>query len=352
MPAPRPTSAGAAERVPTPRRRRARALNPRAEKRSGARGKIKKQGRASRTPGSECLALLPSGSDAVRRPPLRGARPAAECSSGRMGAMSGFGVFSVAGEPPRVGFRNGDEIVDLAAAGLGAELRGAVAERAARLRARRLGRRARPDARARRARRGAARAARARDAPPAVRGRRLRRLLLLARARDERRAAVPARRGAAPPELAPAAGRLPRPGRHGRRQRHRCRAPARPGEGGGRRRARVRAHPPARRGARARVRGRRAEPRRRAGAAGGVRRPRLRRRARERLERPRLPGVGVGAARPVPRQVVPDLDRRVGDAARAARGPPRRGAAPGASRRSRIWPAAATGRSISTSSSS
>jgi fumarylacetoacetase len=34
-------------------------------------------------------------------------------------ALTGFGVFSAAGEPPRVGFRVGDEIVDLAAAGLG-----------------------------------------------------------------------------------------------------------------------------------------------------------------------------------------------------------------------------------------
>jgi fumarylacetoacetase len=33
--------------------------------------------------------------------------------------VSGFGVFSAAGEPPRVGFLAGDEIVDLAAAGLG-----------------------------------------------------------------------------------------------------------------------------------------------------------------------------------------------------------------------------------------
>jgi len=36
--------------------------------------------------------------------------------------VQGFGVFSAAGEPPRVGFRAGTEIVDLAAAGLGAEL--------------------------------------------------------------------------------------------------------------------------------------------------------------------------------------------------------------------------------------
>src|ERR1019366_6431423 len=34
-----------------------------------------KTGRADRTPGSECLALLPPGSDAVRTLPLRGARP-------------------------------------------------------------------------------------------------------------------------------------------------------------------------------------------------------------------------------------------------------------------------------------
>jgi len=38
--------------------------------------------------------------------------------------VSGFGVFSVAGEPPRVGFLAGDEIVDLAAAGLGDHLAG------------------------------------------------------------------------------------------------------------------------------------------------------------------------------------------------------------------------------------
>jgi fumarylacetoacetase len=35
--------------------------------------------------------------------------------------VTGFGVFSAAGEPPRVGFLAGDRIVDLAAAGLGAE---------------------------------------------------------------------------------------------------------------------------------------------------------------------------------------------------------------------------------------
>jgi fumarylacetoacetase len=35
--------------------------------------------------------------------------------------VTGFGVFSAAGEPPRIGFLAGDQIVDLAAAGLGAE---------------------------------------------------------------------------------------------------------------------------------------------------------------------------------------------------------------------------------------
>ena len=75
-----------------------------------------------------------------------------------------------------------------------------------------------------------------------------------------------------------------------------------------------------------------------------VRRPRLRRRARERLERARHPGVGVPAARAVPRQVVPDLDLGLGDAARAARAATRRGAAAGAAaaaaprRRSRVGP--------------
>jgi fumarylacetoacetase len=36
-------------------------------------------------------------------------------------SVTGFGVFSVAGEPPRIGFLAGDRIVDLAAAGLGSE---------------------------------------------------------------------------------------------------------------------------------------------------------------------------------------------------------------------------------------
>ena len=59
---------------------------------------------------------------------------------------------------------------------------------------------------------------------------RLRRLLLVTRARDESRTSLPAGRGAAASELAPPAGRVPRPRRDGRRERDADRAPVRPGE--------------------------------------------------------------------------------------------------------------------------
>ena len=91
---------------------------------------------------------------------------------------------------------------------------------------------------------------------------------------------------------------------------------------------------------------------RRAGRRGGVRRARVRRRARQRLERPRHPGVGVRAARAVSRQVVPDVDLGLGDPARAARAEAGRGAAAGAAAARATWPAAATGLSTSTWSSS
>ena len=76
-------------------------------------------------------------------------------------------------------------------------------------------------------------------------------------------------------------------------------------------------------------------------------RPRLRRRAAQRLERARPPGVGVPPARPLPRQVVRDLDQPLGHAARrAARAPP-------ASRRTRRrCPTCARSRGRSTSRSS
>ena len=58
---------------------------------------------------------------------------------------------------------------------------------------------------------------------------------------------------------------------------------------------------------------------RHAGPVRRVRRPRLRRRRPQRLVGARHPGVGVRAARAVPRQVVRDLDLALGDAARGAR---------------------------------
>ena len=106
--------------------------------------------------------------------------------------------------------------------------------------------------------------------------------------------------------------------------------PGRPAEGAERGRADVRPEPPPRLRARARLRRRRRHRARRDGSRRRVRRPRLRHRPRQRLERPRHPGVGVRAARPDPRQVVPDVGLGVGHAARAARGRARRGACAGA----------------------
>ncbi len=68
-----------------------------------------------------------------------------------------------------------------------------------------------------------------------------------------------------------------------------------------------------------RLRRRRAVGARRARPCGGLRRPRLRCRARQRLERPRPAGVGVRAARAVPRQVVRYVDLAVGGSDGGAR---------------------------------
>ena len=65
-------------------------------------------------------------------------------------------------------------------------------------------------------------------APPSLRGRGLRRLLLLARARDQSRPSLPSRRRAAPAQLAPPARRLPRPRRDRRRLGNPGGAPVRP----------------------------------------------------------------------------------------------------------------------------
>ena len=95
-------------------------------------------------------------------------------------------------------------------------------------------------------------------------------------------------------------------------------------EGAGRGRAVVRPEQAARHRARARLRGRCRKPARRARADLRVPRPRLRRGARQRLERAGHPGLGVPAARAVPRKVLRDVDRRLGDAAGSPRGPLRR----------------------------
>ena len=79
----------------------------------------------------------------------------------------------------------------------------------------------------RRGHRAAAAPARRGDAAPAVRGRRLRRLLRERAPRHERRQDLPPGRRRADPQLEAPADRLPRPGRHGRRLRHGRRPPLR-----------------------------------------------------------------------------------------------------------------------------
>jgi fumarylacetoacetase len=59
--------------------------------------------------------LLPPGSDTVRTLPLRGARPGG--SVALPAVVSGYGVFSTGGGNARVGWRDGDDIVDLSALG-------------------------------------------------------------------------------------------------------------------------------------------------------------------------------------------------------------------------------------------
>ena len=112
----------------------------------------------------------------------------------------------------------------------------------------------------------------------AVRGRRLRRLLRLDRPRGQRRTDLPARLGAAAAELAAPAGRLPRPGRHGRRVGHRRSSGRRASARRPTRRTDVRALAAARHRGRAGVRRRRRSALGRAGRRRRLRRPRLRRR--------------------------------------------------------------------------
>ena len=140
--------------------------------------------------------------------------------------------------------------------------------------------------------------------------------------RRERRADLPARTAdALHAELEAPADRLPRPGRHGRRVGHRRRAAERAAQAAGRGRPVVRARRCA------------STSRPRSASWSACRRRRACRCRRltsgehvfgvvpgQRLERPRHPGLGVRAARAVPRQVVRHVGLAVGGAAgRAAR---------------------------------
>ena len=151
-----------------------------------------------------------------------------------------YGVFSRAGEEPRVGVRIGDLVLDLApvAAAEMLDVHHVFEERSLNaLMAE--GRRVRESVRTwitglltdpDRARPGRAEpgAARRDHAAPADRGRRLRRLLRLRAPRHQRRPDLPPRRRGAAAELEAPAGRLPRPRRHRRPLGHR-RSCGRPG---------------------------------------------------------------------------------------------------------------------------
>ena len=119
-----------------------------------------------------------------------------------------------------------------------------------------------------------------------------------------------------------------RSGNH-RRLRHRHRAPQRAAQAPDRAGAGVRAVGAPRHRGRAGLRRRRRHPPRRAGGARGCRRAPLRCRPPQRLVGPRPAGLGVRAARPVPRQVVRHLDLTVGRHDRCAAGGPGAATRPG-----------------------
>ena len=235
-----------------------------------------------------------------------------------------YGVFSTGGDAPRVGVRVGDHVLDLAACAEHAGMESAVVWRGASLNAfleegreawtaaRDVAHRAADQRGAPGCRAAAPRAARRGRDAPAGRGRGLRRLLRERAPREQRRAPLPPRLRAAHAELEAPADRLPRPLRHRRRVGHRRRAPE------GAAQAPDGAHPgvrpvgAARHRGRARFRRRRRHPARRAGPRRRGRRPPLRRRPAQRLVGARPAGLGVRAARAVPRQVLRDLDLAVG----------------------------------------
>ena len=189
---------------------------------------------------------------------------------------------------------------------------------------------ARAGRRGQRGRRGAAVATSPRHA---VRGRRLRGLLLVAPPRDEPRTDVPAGRRAAAAELAAPAGGLSRARGNGGAERHAGAAAERAAA-----RAGVRSQPAARHRARGGLRDRHPQHDGRAGAGRAGARPRVRHGARERLVGARHPGVGVPAARAVPGQVVRHVGEPLGGAARRAGRSARRRARRRSRRRCRISP--------------
>src|SRR6185437_547282 len=153
------------------------------------------------------------------------------------------------------------------------------------------------------------------DDAVAVHGRRLRRLLLLRAACDQRRADLAARTTPAARQLAAPAGRLPRPGRHGDDLRD-ADLPASRSTASPRRHRHLRVVKRAGFRSRGRLRRRRVVDVRPTGAADRFRRSRFRRMPGQRLVRPRHPGVGIPSARAVSRQVLRHLDLPVGDPAR------------------------------------
>ncbi len=245
-----------------------------------------------------------------------------------------YGVFSTAGTAPRVGVRVGDHVLDAGACAEQAGMESGAVWLAPSLNPflaegpPGVGRRP-PVAHGGAHERGAPRCRgaapappRRRDPAPAHRGRRLRRLLRQRAPRHQRRAHLPPRLRAAHPQLEAPADRLPRPLRHHRRVGHRHRPAQRAAQAPDRAAAGVRAVGAARHRGRAGLRGRRRHPAGRAGAAGGCRRAPLRRRPPQRLVGARPAGVGVRAARPVPRQVVRHLHLAVGGHDRGAAGRP------------------------------
>ena len=251
--------------------------------------------RATSSPGAPASACTRSAA-AASSSPSRSSRRSGCCRCDRRGRLRRL----LASTATRLGSASasGSGILDLAANGLGSVFASREPEPVPRARPVGLGgHRSRASTSSSARARSSSRSRTRRRSSRSTVGR-LRRLLLLARARDEPRAPLPAGRGAAAAELAAPSGRLPRPRGHGRRQRDARRAALRPVEGARRCRAPVR-----RRAGASTSSSSSASSSGSAAGSGepvpgvGVSRPRLRRRARQRLERAGHPGLGVPAAR-------------------------------------------------------